>query len=196
MRSARAVTASVGPTRHVIHHRTRSVSYARAVATAALLANATVAGAQMIAQVGVLRAATSTPDTVPSVTNVGNYRSSGLDVIARMGLGIVGTTGGTVAGGLLGAELAAGCRGEDCSVGGAVLGAAVGAVSGSAMMAAAPRMGSRCRRVQRIATGAAGALVGAPLGVVAGTKVEAGHEVFGFLAGTSLGSGIGTTICQ
>lgn len=195
MQNTFSLFAIVAPFGRVESDRTRGILLAFALAVAVALTNASAASAQTIAPVGVLRSATSIRDTVPHIANPGDDPSSKLGILARVGLGIVGTFGGAFAGGVTGAAMAQGCHGEDCQFGGLMTGAAVGSVLGAAMASAIPELGSGCGAGGRIATGVAGSVVGALLGgVVGGTA--GGGVLFGFLTGSGVGSGIGASLCR
>jgi hypothetical protein len=160
-----------------------------------VLAAISVAHAQAVTPVGVLRAAAETPDTVTRTANTGQNRSSD-EVLARVALGAMGTAAGIASGMVAGLGLASGCRKEDCTLAAAGLGALAGAVLGSAIVAGAPAMGSTCSALRRTGGGVFVAVAGGLLGGVAGASAGGAGVPVGFIAGTSIGGGLGASICR
>jgi len=116
-------------------------------------------------------------------------------MLSRIGLGVIGATAGSLAGAYLGARAARNCPYDECAWWDAVLGGAVGAVFGSGIVAGAPTMQSRCGTAERIAAGAAMALVSGVAGGYIGAAGSGLGVVVGFTAGTSIGAGIGASLC-
>ena len=197
MQSTRAATDFVAVSSTFECRRNRGMAVSRMAIAIAALMMTTVAGAQAIAPVGVLPTSASALDTAPRTADDRDDRASGREKIARIGLGVVGMAGGMVAGAMVGAGAAVGCRGEDCSLGSALLGAGVGAILGSAIAAGTPEIGSRCGALERVGEAAALSLVGGILGAaVIGGASHGDALFFGIVAGTSVGAGLGASMCR
>jgi hypothetical protein len=155
-----------------------------------------VAQAQAIAPLGVRPTTPTEPDSTPRVANAVDYPPADVELISRIGLGIIGTTVGTISGAFAGAQVAKGCHFDECAWGDAVLGGIVGGVLGSAIAAGIPAMGSKCSSAARIGVAAGTALVTGILGGVIGVTARGSGVIIGFATGTSLGSGLGASICR
>ena len=178
-----------------IGHCDRRVSRrASHVALSLVLVSSAVANAQEVAPAGVVNAERHA--TVANVAaNVRDERRKSIDMVERIGLGMVGAFGGSYAGAEIGYRTAAGCHGEWCSINNTLTGAGIGAVVGSTILSAFPRMGSKCGTAERIGTSMALSLAGALVGGFVGGAAGPGVGLVGFAMGTSVGAGVGASIC-
>ncbi len=169
---------------------------ARLGVAAFVIAHSTAAGAQIVAPSAVVHISTALGDTLGHPADARDEGFSELDMLTRVGLGIAGGVVGTFAGGLIGAQAVRGCHGEECDLGGVLIGAAVGSVLGSAIISAVPQIASTCDTGRRIGSGVVFSVVGALLGTVVGATAQGGGVVLGFLTGSTVGSGVGASLCR
>jgi hypothetical protein len=150
--------------------------------------------AQELSPVGAV-AGRRSGDTVlvaSSPTHEGQTRS--LDGPLRIGAGLLGSAAGFVIGGIAGAGTAAGCRGELCQFGPALLGGAVGSVAFAALTSAAPRLASTCSADARVSRGVVGGITGALTGGVLGL-VGGPLCILTYVAGAGIGAGWAASSC-
>ena len=129
-------------------------------------------------------------DTTDSTDRVPASTPSTLEVLGRVAAGTAGAALGALGGGLAGYTVLphGDCHCDDPGLREFVIGAAVGAVAGAALVAALPKQRSRCSYGRRVAYGVFGALAGGALGLVAPENSRAVLIPLGFGTGAGMAS--------
>ena len=155
--------------------------------------NRSAAGAQAPAPVAARYTAPAGSDTLRQATIMPEDEPAH-DRASRIALGIGGGFGGAFAGGTIGAEAAAGCKGEFCGFGPVLAGVALGSVAMSTLLSAAPSLGSKCttvgRQMRALGGSITGALAGGVIGLIGGPLT-----VLTYIVGSGVGAGVGAAFC-
>lgn len=166
----------------------------RLVALASLFALPAVQ-AQVAAPLAVR--ALDNPQAFAAVAQARAPRSS-YEMPSRVLLGVGGAVAGAMGGALFGSSVLydGKCACEDPGLDQAIIGAAVGSVLTSALLASMPNFGSTCSPFERIGFGVGGSLVGALAGGVVGAAMGGAGVLLGYMAGAGVGGGLATSACR
>ncbi len=124
-------------------------------------------------------------------------RSSPLELPSRLVLGLSGAYAGLIGGSLFGANVLyrGGCACEDPGLGEALVGAAIGSVIVSGIVAALPAFTSTCGPGERIERGIGDSLVRALTGAVVGSAMGGPGGLYGYIGGAGIGAGLASVGC-
>lgn len=135
---------------------------------------------------------------VAAVPSPASPTRSPYEMPGRVLLGLGGAVLGAMSGGLIGATYLydGKCACEDPGLEEALVGAAVGSVLASAMLAAVPDFSSTCSIFQRVGLGVAGSVVGAIAGGALGAAMGEVGVPLGYMGGAGVGGGLATAACR